>query len=43
MHEMMTRRNIFLLGLQAKVDYADLLLGAATARAELAASTGAFR
>ncbi|MBK8009767.1 MAG: TolC family protein [Deltaproteobacteria bacterium] len=28
---------------QAKVDYADLLLGAATARADLAASTGAFR
>ena len=28
---------------QAKVDYADLLLGAATARADLAASSGAFR
>lgn len=28
---------------QARVDYADLLLGAATAHAELAASTGAFR
>lgn len=28
---------------QAKLDYADLLLGAATARAELAASTGALR
>lgn len=28
---------------QAKLDYVDLLLGAATAHAELAASTGAFR